>query len=116
LIWSGETVSSSAVMSCSGAEGEHLADVVGAGHAADHLVAWHDREFLAPGADRVEVGVADAAEEDVEGDVVGPWLALLEVERSDRRVALQRGIAVDGMGGSRGCGATEGVALMGRFS
>jgi hypothetical protein len=52
----------------------------------------------------VEVGVADTAEEDVEGDVFGPRLALLEVEGGDRRVALQRGVAVDGVGGTPGGG------------
>jgi hypothetical protein len=74
------------------------------GHAADHLVARHERELLAPRPDRVQVGVADAAEEDVEGDVVRARLALLEVPGRDRSFALQRGVAVDGAGGPGGGG------------
>ncbi len=82
----------------------------GRGHPADHLVAGDERELLAPGADRVDVGVADAAEEDVEGDVAGTRLALLEIEGGDRAFALHRGVAVDGAGRAGGGGGDGGGA------
>ena len=57
---------------------------LGAGthHTADDLVAWHNRVYGAGplAACRVEIGVTDTAEEDVDLDIAGAGLAPGEVE------------------------------------
>jgi hypothetical protein len=73
--------------------GDRGADVDDAAH---DLVAGHDGVLRdAPVvADHVQVGVADAAVEDLDGDVVGAERAALEVEGRERGVRRGSCVAV----------------------
>jgi hypothetical protein len=76
-----------------GLEAAHLAP--DRGHAAHDLVAGHARidGALPLGAHRVQVRVADTAEEDVDGDVARAGLAARERPGGERLLRGARGVA-----------------------
>ena len=66
------------------------------GDLADDLVAGNDGKLLAPLSDAVDVGVADAGEENFHRHVVRPDGASLERPRDDATVSLESGVAFGG--------------------
>ena len=69
---------------------------LGAGthHTADDLVAWHNRVYGAGplAACRVEIGVTDTAEEDVDLDIGRRGIAAGEGKGAQRRFSARRGV------------------------
>src|SRR5207245_799872 len=69
------------------------------GHTADDLVAGNNRVIrgheLAPlVADRMEIGVADAAKEDLNLHVAISWIATLDLSGGQRRCRARSGISL----------------------